>query len=237
MEKPLFLAEKPSPNLLPHRFFRFDAKHKFMIFDFSHTCKTYDKDFYSKPHFVNTRCPKCPAIGRFNLHGSYSRHVLYLEKYELVYKLIEIRRVKCQSCKTTHAVMPGDLIPYRLLSLYAVIFILVSFYIGKKPVLRLAGKLNFSFQFIYSVLGAFLMHVNSIHQHFRETVPESVPSAPWPEETLALIRKPYLGFQSGYLLSNRRPCFMCKFFNKGGAPPIGDSAPNCPLGGNNITIE
>jgi uncharacterized C2H2 Zn-finger protein len=201
-----------------------------MIFDFSCTCKTYDKNNYSKKSFSTTRCPKCPAIGRFNLHGSYMRHVIYIDNYELVQKRIDIKRIRCVSCKSAHAVMPGDIIPYRLLSLYAVIFILILLYVRKEPVLKLAGALLFSFQFIYSVMNAFLIHINHIHQYFMET-PQRPSFDLNPESVLILIRKPYTKFQSGYFTSNRRPCFMCKFFNKGGAPPMGILAVEMPSGG------
>jgi len=202
-----------------------------MILDFLHTCKTYDKKNYSKKHFRFTICPKCFAIGRFNLHGSYERHVIYFENFILVYALIAIKRIKCLSCKTTHAVMPCDLIPYGLLSLFVVIFILNSFYIKKMSVLKIAKDWKFSFQFIYTVLHAFSIHMNNILQYFREVSPISVPPSLDAPGILILIQKPYTQFQAGYIKLNRRPCFMCKFYNKGGAPPIGLLAAGLPPGG------
>jgi len=130
-----------------------------MVFDFSKICKTYDAKIYKKSDFSSTHCPKCPAIGRFNLHGSYWRHVLYLTDRELMYEFIEIKRVKCISCKTTHAVMPGDMIPYKLLSLIIVIFILNSYYVAGVPVLKIVVEWGFSFQLIYLVLFTFKRHM------------------------------------------------------------------------------
>jgi hypothetical protein len=197
-----------------------------MIFDFKRTCKTYNKDIYNKPYFADARCPKCRAIGRFNMHGSYIRYAVYFDAFELVHNMMDIKRVKCCSCKSTHAVMPGDLVPYRMLSLYVVVFILASYYLMKTPALKIACVWGFSFQFIYTVFRAYRMHLCRIHQYFREAAPNATPLAPGKASTIALIKRPGLEFQHGYTKSNKRPCFMCKFFYRGGAPPIGLLA--CP---------
>jgi hypothetical protein len=237
MEKPIFRQENLlqihfsiGTDVLMFMIFTFMI-FTFMIFDFSCTCKTNSKDIYKKESFINTSCPKCPAIGRFNLHGSYSRYVAYFEKFELVHKLMDVKRIKCLSCKSTHAVMPGDLIPYRLLSLFVVIFILASVYLKRIPVLKISDVWNFSFQFVYTVIYAFRMHISRIHQYFNETVYGTALFPIAPGQVLALIQKPYISFQSGYTKLNRRPCFMCKFFNRGGAPPIGIMAAGLPSGG------
>jgi hypothetical protein len=127
--------------------------------------------------------------------------------------------------------MPGDIVPYRLLSLFVVIFIHASFFLRKKPVLKLAYDWDFSFQFVYSVLRAFFIHIDNIHQYFKETSPSTAPLTPDAEAIVKLINKPYLKFQSRYIELNRRPCFMCKFFKKGGAPPIGILDTTLPLQG------
>ena len=192
-----------------------------MIIDFSKTCNTYDKNSYTKKSFANTSCPKCPAIGKFNLHGSYQRYILYFDEKHLVYDLIDIKRVRCRSCKSTHAVMPGDLIPYKLLSLFVVIYILYSCLVEKVPVLKVAEQNGFSFQFIYSCLIAFSLYKNRIHLYFMETSPADTPHEKSYEKVVSLIKKPYLKFQSGFTKHNHRPCFMCKFFNSTDGPPIG----------------
>ena len=196
-----------------------------MVLDFSQTCNTYDKDFYTKGYFALTPCPKCPAIGRFKLHGSYQRYAMYFSKGELVYEMIEIKRIICQSCNSTHAVMPGDLIPYKLLSLFVVMILLVACVVEGAPVLRAAGKYGISFQTINSYLNVFALFANRIHQYFRETSPADTPSATDLKSIAGLIKEPYLAFQLGYVKLNRRPCFMSKFHDGAGAPKIGIHAP------------
>ena len=192
-----------------------------MVYDFSVKCKSYDASSYKKADFTETRCPKCRSVGRFNLHGTYRRHVVYPLKEKLVCKHIEIKRIKCLSCKTTHAVMPGDIIPYKLLSLLVIMFLLTLFYLHKEPVLKIAGTWGFSFQFIYTVLMMFRKFALSIYLYFREAEGGAIPLENDETSIFALIRKPYTAFQSGYIRWRKRPCFMCKFFDGTGAPPIG----------------
>ena len=196
-----------------------------MILDFSKICNTYDKDFYTKEYFNATPCPKCPSIGRFNLHGSYRRHVFYIVDGCLYHELIEIKRIMCQSCESTHAVMPGDFIPYKLFSLFALLYILTACLIDRTPVLEVAEQNGLSYQFIYSCLYAFALYKNSIHLYFMEEMQPATPPGTDCGSVMGLIKKPYLKFQLGFTSRNRRPCFMCKFFNGGRGPFIGFMPP------------
>jgi hypothetical protein len=226
MEKHL-PTRKPSPN--PHHDTSTLASRcsqdRIMVYDFLQICKTYDKNIYNREYFEATPCPACPAVGRFKMHGTYRRYAIYFEGDEIIHVLMEIKRIICVSCRTTHAVLPGDIIPYKALSLFVFIFILILFYSRKIPVLEIAKERGLSFQFIYSVMRAFQMHMNNIRQYLREVSPEDIPAVFDACGILDLIKKPYIKFQSGYIGINRRPCFMCKFFERGGAPPIGIHAP------------
>jgi hypothetical protein len=73
--------------------------------------------------------------------------------------------------------------------------------------------------------------MNHILQFFREASASLVPPVLDACGILTLIKKPYVEFQFIYIKFNRRPCFMCKFFNKGGAPPTGVLAASRPPGG------
>jgi len=155
------------------------------------------------------------------MHGSYQRYVMYFSEGQLVCVPIDLKRIMCQSCHSTHAVMPGDLIPYKLLSLFVVMIILVACVIEGTPVLKVASKYGISFQLIYKYLNVFSLFANRIHQYFRETSPDDTPLATDWKGVAGLIRKPYLAFQLGYVKINRRPCFMSKFPDGAGAPKIG----------------
>lgn len=196
-----------------------------MVYDFQTTCKTYDKNIYNRKYFEATPCPACPAIGRFVMHGSYSRYAIYFGDGKTMLRQVEIKRIKCVSCKTTHAVMPRDIIPYEILSIFVFVSVLVSFHLKDVPVLKISEKRGFSFQFIYSVMRAFRMHLDNVRQHIRETSPEDTPVVIDVAGVLARIKKNCAKFQCGYIGNNRRACFMCKFFDGRGAPPVGIVAP------------
>jgi len=203
-----------------------------MIYDFSQICKAYSKNKYSsREYFTNTPCPVCPAIGRFNLHSSYSRHIIFFNNGKLVHLLMEIKRVKCVSCKSTHAVMPGDIIPYRLLSLFVFIFILVHYYLKKTPALKIADMHGFSFQYVYSSLHTFKAYLNDIRQYIREVSPSFAKSTIEVQDVLKFIQKSRSKFQSGYINLNRKACFMCRFRYKNGGPATGIFTAMLPLQG------
>ena len=159
------------------------------------------------------------------MHGSYQRYVIYFADGKLVVVLIDIKRIMCKSCKSTHAVMPGDLIPYKLLSLFVVMLLLTACVVEETPVLRVANKYRLSFQIIKLYLNTFFLFKNRIHQYFKESSPADTPLAADKKSVAGLIKKPYIIFQHGYALLNRRPCFMSKFLDGAGAPPIGIHAP------------
>lgn len=57
-------------------------------------------------------CPKCGARGKFRKHGSYLRwNVTARKARRLPEERVEINRVLCRSCRSTHAVLPADLAP------------------------------------------------------------------------------------------------------------------------------
>lgn len=54
-------------------------------------------------------CPRCGCAGNYVAHGSYARHVVHRGREERV----EVRRVRCASCASTHALIPPGVVPYR----------------------------------------------------------------------------------------------------------------------------
>lgn len=209
-----------SPRII-EKFIPTTHQGRFMVYDFSNSCKSYEANFYKRSDFVTTSCPKCYAFGRFKLHGSYSRHVLYFDELKLVHWYMEIKRIMCLSCRATHAVMPGDIIPYKLLSLFVLLLILRLALLARKPVLRIADRWGFSFQFIYLVLAIWGIFVFRVFLFFKELSGGELSASLDATEILPLIQKPYFKFQSNYIKMNKRPCFMCKFLNGTNAPAVG----------------
>jgi len=157
------------------------------------------------------------------MHGCYCRFAAYFKNYKLVHEEIEIKRVRCKSCNSTHAVLPIDIIAYRLLSLFVILFVLFSFHIKETPVLKIADRVGHSFQFVYSALCSFEKYINKIHHFFRQVSSVTVPLTACPVPLLKLIREynPIIMFQYDYISKNKKPCFMCKYFDGMKGPPIG----------------
>jgi hypothetical protein len=63
--------------------------------------------------------------------------------------------------------------------------------------------------------------MDNIRQYIREVSPEDIPAVFDACGILSLVKEPYTDFQHGYIEINRRPCFMCKFPDGGGAPKTG----------------
>jgi hypothetical protein len=121
--------------------------------------------------------------------------------------------------------MPRDIIPYKAITLFVFIFVLVMFYVKGVSVLNIEKEGDFSYQFIYSVINAFKVHENNVRQYIRERFPESTPSDFDARYIVELIKKPRIRFQFAYIKLNRRPCFMCAFIDGKRAPPVGLCAP------------
>ena len=58
---------------------------------------------------LETPCPRCGCAGNYVGHGSYLRHVVHRGREERV----EVRRVRCRSCMSTHALIPPGVVPWR----------------------------------------------------------------------------------------------------------------------------
>ena len=54
-------------------------------------------------------CPACRCAGNFTGHGRYRRTIVHRGREEGV----EVRRVRCASCRATHAVLPEGVVPYK----------------------------------------------------------------------------------------------------------------------------
>ncbi|MBR3314656.1 MAG: hypothetical protein IKG18_11015 [Atopobiaceae bacterium] len=72
-----------------------------MLRDSERGCKTSQKP-----------CPNCGAAGNYAHHGHYHRHF----DDGAGERLVRVERVRCLSCKRTHALIWEDMVPYKLRS-------------------------------------------------------------------------------------------------------------------------
>lgn len=69
---------------------------------------------------IKIQCPKCYS-DKLVCHGYYKRTIVYDDGMKFHTKRIKIKRVKCKSCNTTHALLPMDIIPYKPIILSIII--------------------------------------------------------------------------------------------------------------------
>lgn len=100
------------------------SKHILMIIEFQVFCKDYSETILNRNRPFDYSCPKCHAVARFHRHGCYSRWVAILsEETGIEFVSLSILRLKCQSCQSTHSILPGDIIPFQIYSIPVVFFL------------------------------------------------------------------------------------------------------------------
>lgn len=62
---------------------------------------------------MDITCPNCNS-SELICHGYYERNVIIENNCKHIKKRIKIKRVKCKTCGKTHALLPIDIIPYKL---------------------------------------------------------------------------------------------------------------------------
>lgn len=132
-----------------------------MILNFSVNFNDYEKkilNFYGIWDFI---CPCCNAFHSFSRHAVYSRNLCVFLDNSIVEKKLEILRLKCNSCKTTHAILPSDVIPYMIYSASCILIFLTKYFVENIGVLNLFEEFKISFQMIYQFIIKFTKHLNS----------------------------------------------------------------------------
>lgn len=131
-----------------------------MILNFAVNFNNYDEEILNFYGIWDFKCPCCNAFRSFSRHALYSRHICILSDNQILEKKLNILRLKCKSCKTTHAVLPSDIIPYMFYSLSCVLMYLSEYFIENQSVLCIFEKFKISYQLFYQFIKRFLAHFN-----------------------------------------------------------------------------
>lgn len=131
-----------------------------MIIDFSVNYNTYEEKILNNYGFWEYKCPCCNALRSFTRHAIYTRNICYLNCELVEEKCISILRLVCNSCTTTHAILPADTIPYCIYSFSFILYVLVQHLIDEETILEISRKNYISFQLIYQFLKRFINHFN-----------------------------------------------------------------------------
>lgn len=179
-----------------------------MIIDFNHSFKDYNDifDFYGIWEY---ECPKCGAHHSFCRHAKYSRSLILWDTDHLCETRMEILRLQCGSCKSTHAILTMDMIPFCIYSLQAFL-VLVTFCIaagGSVP--KTEQKTGVSYQMLYRFLLIFHEFYDRLCLFLRIQGIWDSALQPLPREILPLLcSEPPPWLQNGFFRESQLPLFL-----------------------------
>ena len=125
-----------------------------MIIDFSHSFKDYNEilNFYGIWEYA---CPGCNAGHSLHRHAKYERNLIVYESQGLVEKQLEILRLQCGSCHSTHAILTSDMISFFIFSIEAFLYLIAMCLAPESSVLKAEQKTGISYQLLYRFLQIF----------------------------------------------------------------------------------
>jgi ribosomal protein L44E len=186
-----------------------------MIIDLNANIKNYREKILNKKDSFTYICPKCGARYSLTRHGRYKRWIVYLGNNIFYEDRIEILRLKCSSCNSTHAILPADIVPYCIYSYSFMIQLLLEVLVNKEAVLELSKKYKISFQIIYYFLLKFKIFLSRCIFVLRTLRLIKNLLAPSAEEVIKIINDNYSGcdFQYVFFNHNKWTILMKKFLN------------------------
>jgi len=132
-----------------------------MILDFTQKINTYETDILNNCNKIFSYiCPKCGATHYWIRHGYYSRSICVIENNSYISDVrLELLRLKCTSCDSTHAILPADVIPYKIYSISCIVFLTTQHFTVGNSVIDICAEFNISFQLMYLFIHYFLTFI------------------------------------------------------------------------------
>lgn len=186
-----------------------------MIIDFYIKSKTYNEKILNNRIIYMYDCPKCGSKHSWIRHAKYERTLVIQENNLFIDQRITILRLKCTACKSTHALLPGDIVPYVIHSFSCIIKLLSEYYLKKLSVLSIAKKYNLSFQLIYSFINRFIAFMNDCYSTLRILSIIKGIFVRSPKEMIKMIIRHFKvsDYPRHYAKINNWPYLMKKFRN------------------------
>ncbi len=190
-----------------HRCYK-TSKHTLMIIEFQLFSKDYKEKILNSYQPFEYQCPKCGAKARFHRHGTYLRHVTYLSLAgHIVFESLEILRLKCQSCNSTHSILSGDMIPFQVYSLPVVLFLCKQILIEKASLRHTAQKAKCTILTIYQKLHLFKQSITLIELYLRQVSLYTASSSISLTRALTNLLLPTMRF-TAYFHCHGHPIFL-----------------------------
>jgi hypothetical protein len=179
-----------------------------MIIEFRVFRNDYKEKIFNCYHSAEYTCPNCGAKARFHRHGTYSRWVTYLSTSGcIVFESLEILRLKCQSCNSTHSILPGDIIPFQVYSLPVVLFLCEQILLHKNSIRNTVNKTKCTIKTIYQKLKLLTQSLTLIELYLRQRSLYTAASSISLTQALTFLLLPTMKFSS-YFHCHGHPIFL-----------------------------
>jgi hypothetical protein len=122
-----------------------------------HDIDIYDEAVRTFNHY-GTRCPNCGASGKLSPHGSYGRDLVSIEDDHPAEHRIRPKRFMCASCKVTHALLPGVIVPYSPYSLAFKLIVMFAYFKRRTTVAAICRHHGIAVSTLYEWKGLFRGH-------------------------------------------------------------------------------
>lgn len=107
-------------------------------------------NFSASRNPTSEACPKCHARGTLHPHGHYYRQLKLDESDKM--GPVKVQRVRCSSCKSTHAVLPEGVVPYEAFGTKILFAICLAKSQGMK-IACICERFELSVRTLYRILG------------------------------------------------------------------------------------
>ncbi|WP_088188889.1 DUF6431 domain-containing protein [Desulfosporosinus sp. FKA] len=142
------------------RLFNIFCKLNFKTLSANHLFLWAMKDFSEeKIPLLKLACPNCGAKHPvWAYHDSYKRYLISYENQSITTDILDITRIICSSCKSTHAILPEIIIPFSSYSLLFILSVLNDYFRSSETVASLCMKYQISVSTLYEWKRLFLIH-------------------------------------------------------------------------------
>lgn len=183
-----------------------------MILNFNVNFNNYKENILEFYGVWDYKCPSCNAFRSFSRHATYPRNICVFSCGNIIEEKIDILRLMCNSCKTTHAVLPADTVPYMIYSFSCIMHILTSIYVETKSVLKTVEQLKISFQLVYSFIKMFNQCIMPCINFLRVFLASQLDFNSSYRDILNTIHKnfDFIAFQYEYLSSTKTVFLVCR---------------------------
>ena len=106
-------------------------------------------------------CPCCNASGQCEYISPYKRTMISAADDTPKVQYLSIKRVRCNSCNHTHAILPDILIPYGSYSIRFILIILTKYLHRKTSVAAFCNMWHIAVSTLYSWIHLFIDHYSA----------------------------------------------------------------------------